>query len=92
MKGQELRALLRVACLLAAEKDGMVWVHRQSCSHPKSKNASCALAVLRKPTVLPTAIYTLEVTVCQGPKWENGMTYGEDGKPGFSRQTEKFRR
>jgi hypothetical protein len=58
---------------------------------PKSKNASSALAVFGKPTELPRTTYTLEVTNCQGPKWENGMTYGEDGKPSFPRQTE-FRR
>jgi hypothetical protein len=60
----------------------------QSRKHPKAENASKMLAVLGKPTVLPRISYKLEVTICQVPKWENGMTYGEGGTRVFSRQTE----
>jgi hypothetical protein len=70
----ELLALVHIACLLAVEKDGMVWVHRSELHAPKSKNASrMMLAVHRKITLLSRARYTPEVTVCQEPKWEKAI-------------------
>jgi hypothetical protein len=42
--------------------------------------------------MLPRFTYTLEVTICQGPKWESEMIYGRAGASGFSRQSERFKR
>ena len=44
MKAMELLAFLCVACLLAVEKNGMVWVTIRRADGPKSKNASKLLA------------------------------------------------